>query len=243
MRYIKKLEFLIFREDKWAAELKTLEDKVDRELDDLLKATPHAKIDEVIEKLKERRSNLFVQPEFTPIVISISGQILGFGSAGVALMIGFADKIPKLSDFWKHNLLFIGIFYMDLVIISLIALIWFFIQSRTRYPFLYLNKLGNTTPYFYIKTLNPKRKLWLWMPLQLPRTVYAANKAYLEDLKGYVNYYMHEDNKEKLKVELLQFYLLINYQGFLDAYELQLDNIFLYGLFGALTSLLALYIF
>jgi hypothetical protein len=240
LAWIRDVEIFFTREDHWAAEIKKIEDQVDIDIESLIAAKTDTEIKAIIAKVKERRANLFVQPEFTSIVVGICGQILGFGSAGFALILGFGDKISGLSGFFKHTLTLLGLFYIDMIVISLITLIWFFLQSRARYPFLYLNKLGNTIPYFYYETLRRDRKNKLWMPLQSAKTVYESNSNYLDDFKGYVQYNMDEDKKKQLKTELQQFYVLVNYQGFLDAFEMQLDHIFLYGLIGSIVSIIIL---
>src|SRR5436190_6428291 len=126
MNLIRKIEYLLTRESKWATELQQIEDKVEQEIDGLLEGKDDTALEVVLTTLKDRRSNLSIQAEFTPLVVSICGQILAFGSAGVGLMVAFANKIPAFTLFWK-NIISIGIlFYFDAMVIALVALVLFF---------------------------------------------------------------------------------------------------------------------
>lgn len=227
-------------EAAFARRMEKLEERVNAEIEGIINGKDDKAIDAILERIKDRRSSLHIQPEFTHLVVTISGQILAFGSAGLGLMIAFSNKIPAFTDYWKEIVSLLGLFYIDLVLIALVVLLWFLIQSRIRYPFLYLKHLGNTVPYYYYETLSRRRS---WKPLQLPADTMISNIYYLKDLRKYVKYAVSENKKQQLKVELQQFYLLINYQGYLDQFEMQLEHIFLYGLFGSLASVLTLYIF
>ncbi|MCD9019148.1 hypothetical protein [Parachryseolinea silvisoli] len=243
MQFIKRLEYWITGEPKWASQLQEIEDRVDHEINTLLTDTDDKCLEKVLTTLKDRRSALHIQPEFTHLIVSVCGQILAFGSAGVGLMVAFANKIPAFTPFWKSIISVSVLFYLDVMLIALFALVLFFLQSRSRYPFLFLKKLGNTAPYFYMETLKRERSITLWWPLHTPSSIFAFNRLYLDDLKNYVEYSVNETERDKLKIELRQIYLLINYQGFLDHYEMQLGHVFLYGFIGSIGSLVFLYKF
>lgn len=263
MKLIRALEHFLTNEPKWAAELDKLETELDDEIDKLIADTAKArvdhsqvstdtnsasapvpdKLDNVLATLKDRRDKLHIQPEFTHLIVGICGQILAFGSAGIGFMIAFSNKIPAFTDFWRNVLAVCGLFYLNIMLIALITLVWFFMQSRSRYPFLFLRKLGNAYPYFYLEALQRENRKFSWRPIQSPKNIFRTNKMYLEDLKKYFEYSLTETKEEKLKAEIRQMFLLINYQGFLDHYEMQLGHIFLYGLVGSLVSLFLIYNF
>jgi hypothetical protein len=181
-----------------------------------------------IDRLAERRKGLTVEPEFTSEVVGICKQILAFGAALLGLLIAFFPRLTELSSFWRSMLGLAALLTLDLTAISFLVLIWFFVQARSRYPFLYLNNLGNAPPFFYYETLSRRRP---YSPIPSKRGVVHGNKFYLADLVKFGDTLIRETKDLRLRArhELQQYYLLIVYQGYLDQYEMQLVHIFVYG--------------
>lgn len=196
--------------------------------------------EKLLREMCDRRDRLHIKPEFTPDIVKVCSGILAFGAAGLGLSLAFANNIDLLTSFGKTIVLTVILFYINLIMTSLLVLGWFFLQARTRYPFLYLKRLGNSMPYFYYQTLDRSRK---YNPLQTPRGVYERNRDYLEDLLKFSRYLIEEDYPAKLRNEIQQYYLLIVYQAYLDQYELQLTHLFLYCAVGGTVSALIVGLF
>lgn len=188
-----------------------------------------------VESLAERRKGLSVKPEFTSEVVGVCKQILAFGAALLGLLIAFFPRLTELSSFWRSILGLAAVLTLDLTAISLLVMIWFFVQARSRYPFLYLNRLGNARPFFYYETLSRRRP---YSPLPSNQGVVSSNKFYLADLVSFSDALIQEtkDIHMRAKHELQQYYLLIVYQGYLDQYEMQLIHIFVYGSLASLAA-------
>jgi hypothetical protein len=77
-------------------------------------------------------------------VVGICKQVLAFGIAGIALAVGFLDKLKTVPLGAQKLLAVIGVFYVELLLCSLFVLIMYTLQSRFRYPFLYFDRIGNT---------------------------------------------------------------------------------------------------
>ena len=189
-------------------------------------------------QMVERRKSLSVKPEFTSEVVGICKQILAFGATLLGLIIAFFPRLTELSEFWRSILGLTTLLTLDLTVVSLLVLVWFFIQARSRYPFLYLQKLGNAPPFFYYETLNRRRP---YSPLPSALGVFSGNKYYLTDLKKFSQTLVEEAQDPLLRArhELQQYYLLIVYQGYLDQYEMQLVHIFVYGSLASIVASVA----
>jgi hypothetical protein len=218
-----------------------LEHIVDRRLDSYLNkialtsVQDKVEIDKLIVRVRERRLNLHIKPEFTPEVVGVCKHILAFGAAGLGLAVAFSDNLDVVTDGWRRALIFVSLFYFNLTITSLLVLILFFIQARSRYPFLFLHHLGNRWPFFYYATLTPTQS---WRPLLSPWGIYRSNITYMHDLIKMTKNVIAEDKEPRmeLKNEILQYFLLLRYQGYLDQYELQLVNTFMYMSSGSLLA-------
>jgi hypothetical protein len=221
------------------AALREIENEAVRLTDKVVAQFDETKTDDVLESIKTRRSNLDVKPEFTPTVISACQQILAFGGAGLAVVATFSGRLVDLnwSATWVKVLAVLASFYLNLIIVAFITLVWFFIQARTRYPFLFLQHLGNAVPYFYYRTLSRDHT---WWPVRTWKGIARANAQYLDDLVAFVEYHANEDKRSRLKSELCQYFLLIVYQGYLDQFEMQLVHLFLFGLIGNLIASLSI---
>lgn len=140
---------------QYEVEIKEIEDKVDVYINQLLSNLPVSDKEELLKMILDRRKLIDVSPAYKNEVVAISKQILAFGGAGVVLGATFVKEILNLPDAVLKVGGFFVLFYFDLIILSLYTLFIFLWQSRFRYPFLYLSKIGNTTPYFYYKANLP----------------------------------------------------------------------------------------
>jgi hypothetical protein len=190
-----------------------------------------------IERLSDRRKNLHIKPEFTPQVVGACQQILAFGMAGLGLGVAFSARLADITPFWQSMVKTAFLVSLNLTAMSFLVLVWFFIQARSRYPFLFLDRLGNAAPFFYYETLS---RTWHYPPIRTRRGILNANFNYLVDLGRFAQTLVNEnaDPIERARYELQQYYLLIVYQAFLDQFEMQLEHIFLYGTVSGVLSAL-----
>jgi hypothetical protein len=182
---------------------------------------------ELIAKIRARRSLLAIKPEFTPEVVGIAKQIITFGGAGFAFVLTFGQSLPReLSNLTVA----LTLLYVNITVVSMFILIWFFFQARTRYPWLYLGRLGNSSQYFYYNVVPSNYRYW---PFYAPGTKDSSRnqdlQIFLDSLSGFASRSIDETRINELKNELIQYHLLIFYQGYLDQYEQQLTHIALYG--------------
>ena len=190
-----------------------------------------------IDRLSDRRKNLHIKPEFTPQVVGVCQQILAFGIAGLGLVVAFGTRLGDVAPFWQSVIKAACLIALNLTAISFFVLVWFFVQARSRYPFLFLERLGNAPPFFYYETLS---RSWRFRPLSRAPGIFKANRNYLSDLSSFAKKLVDEDQDpiQRARYELQQYYLLIVYQGYLDQYEMQLEHIFLYcSVSGVLSAL------
>jgi len=194
--------------------------------------------DAFIQRLSDRRKNLQIRPEFTPQVVGACQQILAFGVAGLGLVVAFGTRITDAAPFWQSVAKAACLIALNLTGIAFLVLVWFFVQARSRYPFLFLERLGNAPPFFYYETLTRSSN---YRPLSSISGIFKANRTYLKDLSGFAKNLVDEDQDpiQRAKYELQQYFLLIVYQGYLDQYEMQLEHLFLYcSVSGVLSALL-----
>lgn len=219
-----------FDEARYSTLLQAIEERADEEIGRLLAANDldsqegKERLKELLERLRARRQILHINPQFTPDVVGVCRQILAFGAAGLAVSVAFSSRIPDLPDVWLRVLTITALAYVNLTATSLYVLALFFAQARTRYPFLYLSRLGNAVPFFYYQTLNRRRT---YRFVHTPRGVASANACYVNDLVRFTEYTLNEDLRQQVRNELQQYYLLIVYQGYLDQFELTLVHSFM----------------
>lgn len=106
------------------------------------------------ERIRKRRLNLSPSSEITDAVVGICQQILAFGAAGLGLSLGFADKLRLLNPGLQKAITIAGIVYFELMLVSLLVLIWYLLQAHFRYPFLSFKLIGNTWPSFYYGSIS-----------------------------------------------------------------------------------------
>jgi hypothetical protein len=192
-----------------------------------------SKATDIADVIKSRREKLALTSSTTEQIVGICKQILAFGAAGLALCVGFVDKIHAFNAPTQKLVVLVGIFYVELVLLSLVVLIWYLLQSHFRYPFLYFKKIGNAWPYFYYSSIsrNVSRS-----PIQGASTRAKAGTAYAEDFVKFSRSCLKETPNERLRAELQQYFLLISYQGYVQQFALRLANMFFYGFVGAFVS-------
>lgn len=188
----------------------------------------------LIEKIRKRRALLAIKPEFTPEVVGIAKQIIAFGGAGFGFVLTFGQQITNLSTVT----IMLALFYVNITVVSMIILTWFFFQARTRYPWLYLDRMGNSDQYFYYNAVPldyQYRPFYLWR-----RSTKLGDdlNRYLDNLSAFAMRSISETKSEELKNEVIQYHLLVFYQGYLDQYEQQLTHIALYGFLASMISAL-----
>jgi hypothetical protein len=213
---------------------------VDQQIDTSLKVSDDAVPTEastLIDIIKSRRERLALSSSTTEQIIGISKQILAFGAAGLALSLGFGDKIHTFSTPAQKLITLTAIFYIELVLLSLITLIWYLLQTHFRYPFLYLKKIGNVWPYFYYSSIDRKVNRF---PIQTAKTRVTDGARYAEDFLKFSDACLNETPKQRLRAELQQYFLLISYQGYVQQFALRLANLFFYGFVGSAVSTLIL---
>jgi hypothetical protein len=217
----------------WRQSLPQIENVADSALCGLLATFPDENVEAIINVIKVRRQQLPLSSSTGAQITSLCGQLLAFGAAGLALAVGFADKIASLPQPLRHVLFLLGIFYALLVIVSLIVIFIYLLQATFRYPYLYFDKIGNAWPSFYYASISLKVSR---QPVQFPRQQLRAAGLYAEDLLSFAQKCVNETPKERLRNELQQYFLLIAYQAYSHQFSLRLGNTFIYGLVGAFSA-------
>lgn len=220
-------------EKDWKTSFKEIEDQVDRFLKENLGKLNEDKCKELIEIIKDRRNNLALSSDIYDQIIKLCQAILAFGAGGLGLSLAFVDKVIKFSPFVQKMVAIAGIFYVELLIVSLLSLTLYMFQARFRYPFLFFTKIGNSFPFFYYSSISPATPR---SPFQTNKKFVKGSKLYAKDFTQFATKIVDENDKERLRNELQQYFLLISYQGYVNQFSLQLTNLFLYGVIGTMVS-------
>jgi hypothetical protein len=235
-----------WKRNDWASLYKAAEDAADSYVDQLLKdfnpeesvgSEGKTKASCAVETIDARRNKLPLSSGTTDQIIGICQQILAFGAAGLALCIGFGEKLRTLGVVQQKLTVLAGIFYSELVVLSLFVLVYYFLQSHFRYPFLYFSKIGNAWPYFYYASIshNISRS-----PIQLASTRARDGVQYAIDFACFAKNLLNENATLRLRAELQQYFLLVAYQGYVNQFDLRLSNLFVCGFIGASAATAAL---
>jgi hypothetical protein len=192
---------------------------------------------EIVDRIRKRRSALSLTSDITTEVVGICKQILAFGAAGLALSLGFADKIRLLAPGLQKAVVIGGIVYFELVLVSLLVLSWYLLQARFRYPFLHFRDIGNTWPWFYYASVSPQVPR---RPIQFPRQVLHGGALFAQDLVRFADKTVKESEEDELQLELQQYFVLLAFQGYVNQFSLRMTNLFFYGISGAVVTLIAL---
>jgi hypothetical protein len=220
--------------DTWSTLFSPIEDVVDQYLTVVIAQINEGDVDKVIQVIKARREKLPLSTGITNQILGICQQILAFGAAGLALTIGFLDKVRAFSVPLQKLLAVVGIFYFELIIVSLLVLVWYILQAHFRYPFLYFNKIGNAWPWFYYASISEVPR----GPIQLAGTRFRASTSYAKDFLRFAEKSVTEQPHARLRTELQQYFLLMAYSGYVQQFSLRLANLFAYGFAGSVASAL-----
>lgn len=228
----------------WETVFSPIEEKADTYVEALIGSTiGHSKKSQrlisssMIEVIKGRREKLALTSNSTNQIVGICQQILAFGAAGLALSVGFSDKLHSFSVQSQKLIVLAGLFYAELVLLSLLVLIWYLLQTHFRYPFLYFKKIGNAWPYFYYASISRQVNR---SPVQSAAERIRAGALYAQDFVKFSKLCLEETPRQRLRVELQQYFLLIAYQGYIQQFALRFANLFAYGFVGAALSTLLL---
>jgi hypothetical protein len=229
--------------ETYADRIRQRESDIGAEIDRWIRRARSGSLDEglkeLIDKIRARRSLLSIKPEFTPEVVGIAKQIIAFGGAGFAFVLGLSQLRSAGTISANNVIFFLTLLYVNITAVSMCILIWFFFQARTRYPWLYLDRLGNSNQYFYYNAVPLN---YNYRPFYLRRAdekLAQDLNVFLDSLSEFANRSIRETRIEELKNEIIQYHLLIFYQGYLDQYEQQLSHIALYGFLGSLVAAVA----
>lgn len=221
----------------WTKSFKTIEARVDEFVTQQID-TFSGDVDSISKLIKDRRERLSLSSGITTQIVNICQQVLAFGAAGVALIAGFGDKIRQFSIPVQKSFAIAGIFYLELIFLSLVVLLWYMLQARFRYPSLYFDRIGNAWPFFYYATVTQVRR----RPIQGPRARFAASVTYATDFLKFTDTVLSEKPKERLRTELQQYFLLMSYQAYVHQFSLRLANMFIYGFTGAICTAAILFV-
>jgi hypothetical protein len=220
----------------WTKELASIEDAVDRYLNQGIEKMSDGDMEKLVTNIRGRREKLSLSSGITNQIIGLCQNVLGFGAAGVALMVGFIDKIKQLSLTIQKLLAIIGIFYFELVLVSLAVLILYLLQARFRYPSLYFEKMGNAWPFFYYASITPVSR----SPIQLPPQRFEASIFYAKDFVSFADRVFQETGQGRLRAELQQYFLLMSYQAYVHQFSLRMANLFLYAFISTVATTVAM---
>ncbi len=224
------------RQSVTAQHLETLEEEVDACVRELLKEIKAQDIDALFTLISHRRDRLPLDTGITDQILSISQQILSFGAAGLGLAVAFVDKekLAELPYSIQQLLGAGGIFYLELMILSILVLVIYMFQARFRYPFLYSTKLGNTWPYFYYEAISHETPRWF---INLKAKRKHARLLYARDFIAFTRRLRAETPRQRLRNELQQYFILMAFMGYAHQFSLQLANAFIYGFVASVTAL------
>jgi hypothetical protein len=227
---------LFFDWKTYLPEIETLTENCLSQLENLIPADEVERT-KLLTSITERRGKLPLETGITGEIVGICKQVLTFGAGGLALTLAFADKAQSFSVTVQKILAITGIFYLELVVVSLIVLILYLLQARFRFPFLYFSKIGNAWPWFYYASISrdvPRRSI------QFGMARLKAVQLYAEDYLKFSERILKETTKDRIRAEIQQYFLLISYQGYVKQFSLRLASTFMYGFIGSTISAILL---
>lgn len=239
-------------------------------IDELVKGLTEDQLKVLLETVRERRGLIDTNAAYGNEVVSTSKQILAFGGAGIGLVAAAAPKLADMPPLFLKMLGLAALFYLNLTGLSLFTILRFVWVSRFRYPFLYLRKIGNTIPFFYYQAISSEVPR---STLQTAEEKYLAVKLYAKDFVEFVKHLIPDSSvapavsgypqleqleasveiekadvrlkRRVVRDELQQYFLLISYQGYVNQFEVRMNNQFFYGVSASIaaTVVLAIYVF
>jgi len=217
--------------------LNDIDRETDKHVDEILYLVEQGDLDTLLKLVRDRRSKLALSTGITDQVLGVCKQVLAFGAAGLPIGLAFMDKARTLSVLTQKFLAVIGVFYGELVIVSLVVLLVYILQARFRYPFLYFDRLGNAWPFFYYASVSdhvPRNEF------QTSDDTLKGARLYAQDFVSFVGRCLSENKRQEARNELQQYFLLLAYQGYVNQFSLRLANLFAYGFSGAFITAAAL---
>jgi hypothetical protein len=229
-------------------ELQILEADASGELDAALTGLSKDQLDNLLVTIRARRGLLSVGAAYGNEVVATSKQILAFGGAGIGLAAAFLQKLAEVPPPILKGVAFVALFYGNLILLSLYIIFSFAWQARFRYPFLYFRSIGNTSPFFYYQAISPDTPRSMFQ--SAAEKLFAAD-LYAKDLIRFVRYHVKDlvppatattspsavdaaaAQRRVVRDEIQQYFLILSYQGYVNQYEVQMNNHFLYGIIGA----------
>jgi hypothetical protein len=232
----------------YGEQLDKIESETEAAIESLLSILSADQLKKLLETIRERRSLVYTNAAYGNEIVSTSKQILAFGGAGIGLVAAFAHNLADLPSALLKLIGIAALFYLDLIALSLITILQFVWLTRFRYPFLYFRRIGNTTPFFYYQAISPKVPR---STFQTAEEKYLAAQLYGEDLIKFIRHLIPEPSdgsaegdcrsedrlmRKVVRDELQQYFLLISYQGYVNQYEVRMNNYFLSGLMASIVA-------
>lgn len=221
------------RGEPWKRFLSRIDSLSSDTLANIMDCVEDAEISEVVNRIRQRRSLLETDTNITDQIVGISKQVLAFGAGFLTIGLVLSDKALSLPILPRRILFLGGAFYLQLVFVAVFVLIMYTLQARFRYPFLSMPKIGNAWPFFYYAAISPGT----------PRTeiqTHGARKLggarYAEDLLRFSSNVVSETERDMLRNELQQYFVLMAYQAYNNQFSLRLTNAFIYLIVGATVS-------
>jgi hypothetical protein len=245
----------------YAAALENLEDGADRDLDKLLAELSEEELDYLLTTIRARRGLLSIGAAYGNEVVATSKQILAFGGAGIGLAAAFLQRLFEVPPFILKTVAVVALFYGNLILLSLYIIFSFSWQARFRYPFLYFKRIGNTVPFFYYQAISADTPKSMF---QSGAVKYEAAKFYQDDLVKFIRYHVDSVRSEEevapdsaddgspvrssllrakrriVRDEIQQYFLVVSYQGYVNQFEIRMNNHFLYGITSATAAALVI---
>lgn len=234
---IASIEEAAANQRSFSGAMQAIERLVDPIIDEMLQKLDEDRQKTLLELIKKRRAGLSLSSSTRTEIVGICKQILAFGAAGIGLSIGFSDKFAAAPAQLQKTVVVGGIFYAEIMVVSLLVMILYTMQAQFRYPYLYFEKIGNAWPYFYYASISEGTPRWPW---PLKSQLLKGGKLYAEDYLRFTRRVISEDVSGELRAELQQYFLLVSYQGYAHQFSLRLVNTFFYGFAGCFVTLIAL---
>jgi hypothetical protein len=236
-----------------------IETPAEREIDGLLRGLTDTQLDKLLETIRVRRGQIGTDAAYGNEVVSISKQVLAFGGAGIGLVAAAAPKLSELSPLILKLIGLAAVFYLNLTGLSLFTILRFVWVSRFRYPFLYLRKIGNAAPFFYYQAISPE------VPRSIVQTAEEKLKAvelYASDFLKFAEHLVPRSSSKRevgstpendkpasdsdspdtqlkrlsARDELQQYFLIISYQGYVNQFEVRMNNEYFYGMVASVAA-------
>jgi hypothetical protein len=192
-------------------------------------------LEEMRKEIADRRDRLDLTSGITDEIIGISKRVLGFGVAGGGLVLAFYGNVG-VNIYQNQYLISLAVFLSEISLSSLIVLIMHIYYQRYRYPFLRSREIGNAWQYYYYSALEDESIRHI---AKMP----SSDKEMMQYMKNYIKFFdriKSESEKQKLRGEIQQYFLLLYYQAYSNQFTIRLTNTFIYGFTASLISLLAM---